>query len=76
MFSNDFSYEDTSVECVAFNEADLETCPCSSCGAYRRKRARQQYYNEKYEDLMGRLRVFAADPFYQSETYLKSGRGS
>lgn len=56
---------DDGIECVAWTEDDLRTCPCSSCRSYRLSQESKQVYEDRYQAEMERVKAAASKPFYQ-----------
>jgi len=56
------------VECVAYREEDLQTCPCRSCETYRGRQTANNIYEDLYDVEMKRLETAAKKPFYKGWT--------
>jgi len=52
------------VECVAYREEDLQTCPCRSCETYRGRQLANNIYEDLYDVEMNRLKEAVKKPFY------------
>lgn len=56
------------VECIAYDEQDLQTCPCPSCRAWRNRQEANAVYQRKYEQEMEAVRRAAKRSFYRDWT--------
>lgn len=56
------------VECIAYDEQDLQTCPCGSCRAWRHRQGANAVYQRKYEQEMEAVRRAAKRSFYRDWT--------
>jgi len=67
LLSDPSAYRDSDdgIECVAWTEEDLLTCPCASCRSYRLSQEANQVYNDRYDAEMHRVKAAALKPFYQ-----------
>lgn len=62
-FGWDEPYPDV-IECEAYDEASMQTCPCASCQTYRDRQYHNEVYNRRFEAQMERVREAAKKPFY------------
>lgn len=70
--ADDGGRDEPDIECKAWDEEGLKTCPCASCRSYRLRKEADQVYEDHYQAEMERINRLADDPYYQSQEYLNS----